>query len=82
MRHAGRCARRQAIPEQGVLGLVVQVQGEEVQVRVCSDDRGAVAVAGLDLADEARQFAVKPAEDAVHEDQAGGVATGGLAPRQ
>ena len=78
VRDARWIARGQAIPQHRVLGLVMQVQREEVEPGVVPDDRGAVEVAGLDFADEHRQLAVQPAEDSVHEDQARGIATGGL----
>ena len=70
MRDAGGITRGQAIPEHGVFGLVMQVQGEEVELRVVPDDRGTLRRSpALDRADEQRQLAVEPAEDAMHEDQ-------------
>ena len=52
--------------------------GRRSRARVDPDDCGAGEVAGLDLPDQHRQFAVEPAEDAVHEDQTRRVATRSL----
>ena len=79
---AGGFARDQPVPQDHVLGLVVHVQGIEVEVGVAADDRRAGGVARLDLAHQLGELPIQPADDPMDEDHPRRVAAGVLPRRQ